>query len=201
MPMRSGLSKYSPSCPETCFVDQAGFKLRDLPASVHQALGLKECATTAWLTFELLLNVFSERWEKGKRRCWWWGEWPRAYGTILSFQQSWCNCALLSWWQMYQEYRLQLCPRRGGHRKCDLSLLRACKADKLPSPPHQLGFLPSPDFSVALWVIPGTLFNKLDHGTPLRTHSALYESCHKQSEYPDNIGPSEIPDIFYRWSF
>ena len=29
--------------------DQAGLELRDLPASAFRALGLKVCATTAWL--------------------------------------------------------------------------------------------------------------------------------------------------------
>ena len=36
------------SCPETHSVDQAGFKLRDLPASASRVLGLKGCATTVW---------------------------------------------------------------------------------------------------------------------------------------------------------
>ena len=30
-------------------VDQAGFELRDLPASACQVLGLKVCTTTTWL--------------------------------------------------------------------------------------------------------------------------------------------------------
>jgi hypothetical protein len=37
---------YSPGCPGTHFVDQAGLELRNLPASASQALGLKACATT-----------------------------------------------------------------------------------------------------------------------------------------------------------
>ena len=41
------ISLYSPSCPETHSVDQAGLELRDLPASASQVLGLKACATTA----------------------------------------------------------------------------------------------------------------------------------------------------------
>jgi hypothetical protein len=40
------VSLYSPGCPGTHFVDQAGLKLRNLPASASQVLGLKECATT-----------------------------------------------------------------------------------------------------------------------------------------------------------
>jgi hypothetical protein len=40
---------YSPGCPGTHFVDQTDLELRNLPASASQVLGLKECATTAWL--------------------------------------------------------------------------------------------------------------------------------------------------------
>jgi hypothetical protein len=41
------VSLCSPGCPGTHFVDQAGFKFRDPPASASQGLGLKACATTA----------------------------------------------------------------------------------------------------------------------------------------------------------
>jgi hypothetical protein len=41
------VSLCSPGCPGTHFVDQAGLKLRNLPASASQVLGLKACATTA----------------------------------------------------------------------------------------------------------------------------------------------------------
>jgi hypothetical protein len=44
-------SLYSPDCPGTHFVDQAGLKLRNPPASASQVLGLKVCATTARLFF------------------------------------------------------------------------------------------------------------------------------------------------------
>jgi hypothetical protein len=37
---------YSPGCPGTHFVDQAGLELRNPPASASQVLGLKACATT-----------------------------------------------------------------------------------------------------------------------------------------------------------
>jgi hypothetical protein len=37
---------YSPGCPGTHFVDQAGLELRNLPASASQVLGLKACTTT-----------------------------------------------------------------------------------------------------------------------------------------------------------
>jgi hypothetical protein len=38
---------YSTGCPGTHFVDQAGLKLRNPPASASQVLGLKVCATAA----------------------------------------------------------------------------------------------------------------------------------------------------------
>jgi hypothetical protein len=40
-------SLYSPGCPGTHFVDQAGLELRNPPASASRVLGLKACATTA----------------------------------------------------------------------------------------------------------------------------------------------------------
>ena len=43
------VSWYSPGCPGTHSVDQAGFKLRNRPASATRVLGLKACTTTAWL--------------------------------------------------------------------------------------------------------------------------------------------------------
>jgi hypothetical protein len=45
------VSLYSPGCPGTHFVDQAGLKLRNLPASASQVLGLKACAITPGLLF------------------------------------------------------------------------------------------------------------------------------------------------------
>jgi len=44
---RDRVSLYSPGCPETHFVDQAGLELRNPPISASQVLGLKVCATTA----------------------------------------------------------------------------------------------------------------------------------------------------------
>ena len=38
---RDRVSLCSPGCPGTHFVDQAGFELRNLPASASQVLGLK----------------------------------------------------------------------------------------------------------------------------------------------------------------
>ena len=46
---RNRVSLYSPGCPETYSVDQAGLELRNRPASASQVLGLKACATTARL--------------------------------------------------------------------------------------------------------------------------------------------------------
>jgi hypothetical protein len=46
---RDRVSLYSPGCPGTHFVDQAGLELRNLPASASQVLGLKACTTTPGL--------------------------------------------------------------------------------------------------------------------------------------------------------
>ena len=43
------VSLFSPGYSGFHSVDQAGLRLRDLPASASQVLGLKVCATTAWL--------------------------------------------------------------------------------------------------------------------------------------------------------
>jgi hypothetical protein len=43
---RDRVSLYSPGCPRTHFVDQAGLELRNPPASASRVLGLKACATT-----------------------------------------------------------------------------------------------------------------------------------------------------------
>jgi hypothetical protein len=43
---RDRVSLCSPGCPGTHFVEQAGFELRNLPASASWVLGLKVCATT-----------------------------------------------------------------------------------------------------------------------------------------------------------
>ena len=42
---RDRVSLYSPGCPGTHFVDQAGLEPRNLPASASQVLGLKASAT------------------------------------------------------------------------------------------------------------------------------------------------------------
>jgi hypothetical protein len=43
------VSLYSPGSPRTHCVNQTGLKLRNLPASAFQVLGLKAFTTTAWL--------------------------------------------------------------------------------------------------------------------------------------------------------
>jgi hypothetical protein len=43
---RDRVSLCSPGCPGTHFVDQAGLKLRNPPASASQVLGLEACTTT-----------------------------------------------------------------------------------------------------------------------------------------------------------
>ena len=43
---RDRVSLYSPGCPGTHFVDQAGLELRNPPASASRVLGLKAYATT-----------------------------------------------------------------------------------------------------------------------------------------------------------
>jgi hypothetical protein len=50
------VSLYSPGCPGTHFVDQAGHELRNLSVSASQVLGLKECATTAQLGVSFLIS-------------------------------------------------------------------------------------------------------------------------------------------------
>ena len=48
------VSLYSPGCPGTHFVDQAGLELRNSPASASQVLGLKACATTPGIDVYLM---------------------------------------------------------------------------------------------------------------------------------------------------
>ena len=53
---RDRVSLCSPGCPEIHFVDQAGLKFRDPPASVSRVLELKACGPTAQR--EPLSNVY-----------------------------------------------------------------------------------------------------------------------------------------------
>jgi hypothetical protein len=68
---RDRVSLYSPGCPGTHFVDQAGLELRNPPASASRVLGLKACATTPGLCdffYTLPFVGFSRgSWE-------WWGK-------------------------------------------------------------------------------------------------------------------------------
>jgi hypothetical protein len=48
------VSLYSPGCPATHSVDQAVLESRNPPASASQVLGLKACATIAWLSGHIL---------------------------------------------------------------------------------------------------------------------------------------------------
>jgi hypothetical protein len=49
---------FSPGCPGTHSVDQAGLEPRNLPASASRALGLKACATTPGMTVIFLKSHF-----------------------------------------------------------------------------------------------------------------------------------------------
>jgi hypothetical protein len=65
------VSLCSPDCPRTHSVDQAGFELRNPPASASGVLGLKACATTAQLQLVLDQSIRISRancWAEGKRR-------------------------------------------------------------------------------------------------------------------------------------
>jgi hypothetical protein len=59
---RDRVSLYSPGCPGTHFVDQAGLELRNLPASASRVLGLKACATTPGFLFVLINFSFQLLW-------------------------------------------------------------------------------------------------------------------------------------------
>jgi hypothetical protein len=49
---RDRVSLYSPGCPGTHSVDQAGLGLRNPPAFASRVLGIKACATTAQHNFD-----------------------------------------------------------------------------------------------------------------------------------------------------
>jgi hypothetical protein len=51
------VSLCNPGCLGTHSVDQAGLELRNPPASASQVLGLKACATIAWLSFFFFLII------------------------------------------------------------------------------------------------------------------------------------------------
>jgi hypothetical protein len=60
---RDRVSLYSPGCPGTHFVDQAGLELRNLPASASRVLGLKACATTPGSSGPFLLQGCPSAWD------------------------------------------------------------------------------------------------------------------------------------------
>jgi hypothetical protein len=51
------ISLCGPGCPRTCFVDEAGLELRDLPAFASRPQGLKLCATLFMNFFAALCHV------------------------------------------------------------------------------------------------------------------------------------------------
>jgi hypothetical protein len=59
---RDRVSLYSPGCPRTHSVDRAGLKLRNLPASAPQVLGLKACATTLGSGFFVIDRNLALQW-------------------------------------------------------------------------------------------------------------------------------------------
>jgi hypothetical protein len=56
---RDRVSLYSPGCPGTHSVDQAGLELRNPPASASQVHRLKACATTDWRNGIFLTTSFN----------------------------------------------------------------------------------------------------------------------------------------------
>jgi hypothetical protein len=55
---RDRVSLYSPGCPGTHFVDQAGLELRNPPASASRVLGLKACTTmSGFFCWDLVLKA------------------------------------------------------------------------------------------------------------------------------------------------
>jgi hypothetical protein len=53
---RDRVSLYSPGCPGTHSVNQAGLELRNSPASTSQVLGLKACATTTQQEYKIFFK-------------------------------------------------------------------------------------------------------------------------------------------------
>jgi hypothetical protein len=64
---RDGVSLYSPGCPGTHSVDQAGLKLRNSPASASRVLGLKACTTTpgSYASLFKIASLKLEKWRDG----------------------------------------------------------------------------------------------------------------------------------------
>jgi hypothetical protein len=62
---QDSVSLCSPGCPGTHSVDQAGLELRNPPASATQVLGLKACATTAWLKISIAVKKHQDQNQPG----------------------------------------------------------------------------------------------------------------------------------------
>jgi hypothetical protein len=87
------VSLCSPGCPGTHFVDQAGLELRNPPASASQVLGLKACATTAWLIFFFFWNRVSWYDHRSASNSLCSQEWPWSYlPTLPSRTPEWRAC-------------------------------------------------------------------------------------------------------------
>jgi hypothetical protein len=56
---QDSVSLYSPGCPGTHFVDQAGLEIRNPFASACQVLGLKACTNTAQFLFLIFFKFLS----------------------------------------------------------------------------------------------------------------------------------------------
>jgi hypothetical protein len=59
---RDRFSLYSPGCPGTHFVNQAGLKLRNPPDFASRVLGLKVCATTPGQMYFLIIYFLLYFW-------------------------------------------------------------------------------------------------------------------------------------------
>ena len=90
------VSLYSPGCPGTHSVDQAGLELRNLPTSASQVLGLKVCTITAWQPQEFLNESWNLSWEPWRL----WGEgWNMHLIPVLRRQrQAELICRMKSAW-------------------------------------------------------------------------------------------------------
>jgi hypothetical protein len=82
------VSLYSPGCPGTHFVDQAGLKPRNLPASASRVLGLKVCATMPGSNARFLAPTFFSR-DKAKDK--------KAY---IAVYQLFVIFLLTLWWRL-----------------------------------------------------------------------------------------------------
>jgi hypothetical protein len=99
------VSLYSPACPGTHFVDQAGLELRNLPASASQVLGLKACATTPGMTVYLRYTLVNK--QKSQ---------PHLYiGTNANLQRQ--RQVDLSEFQASQGFIVKLCLKTIKHKQ------------------------------------------------------------------------------------